>query len=105
MAQFKELVDSDNCKWEWKTQNGVDGYLVTSKFNGNYIFLPAAGYAEKGYKSEVGDYGYYWAADCEDKIGYNGAKVTYPYEFLFYYKSLFYEYGSSHYKVRLFVQC
>ena len=31
------------CTWTWTTQNGVNGYKVTSKTNGNSIFLPAAG--------------------------------------------------------------
>ena len=41
-AQCEELMDANYCTWEWIEQNG--GYLVTSKINGNYIFLPAAGH-------------------------------------------------------------
>ena len=41
-AEFDELVD--NCTWTWTTQNGHNGYKVTSKKNGNSIFLPAAGF-------------------------------------------------------------
>lgn len=33
----------NNCAWLWTTLNGVKGYKVTSKINGNSIFLPAAG--------------------------------------------------------------
>ena len=33
----------NNCTWTWATQNGVQGYKVTSKKNGNSIFLPPAG--------------------------------------------------------------
>ena len=40
--EIREL--KDNCTWTWTTQNGVNGYLVTSKKNDNSIFLPAAGY-------------------------------------------------------------
>ena len=32
------------CTWEWTTRNGMKGYLVTSKKNSNWLFLPAAGY-------------------------------------------------------------
>ena len=32
------------CALTWITQNGVNGYKVTSNINGNSIFLPAAGY-------------------------------------------------------------
>ena len=42
-AEFEELLDSDNCTWTWTTQGGHKGYKVTSKKNGNSIFLPAAG--------------------------------------------------------------
>ncbi len=38
---FKELVD--NCTFEWTTVGRRDGLKVTSKINGNYIFLPASG--------------------------------------------------------------
>lgn len=38
--EFTELLQS--CTWEWTTQNGVNGYLVTGS-NGNSIFFPAAG--------------------------------------------------------------
>ena len=37
-----------NCTWTWTTQNGVIGYKVTSKVNGNSIFLPATGYRIDG---------------------------------------------------------
>ena len=40
-AEQKELLN--NCTWTWMTQNGVEGYKVTSKVNSNYIFLPATG--------------------------------------------------------------
>ena len=36
-----ELISSSNCTWTWTTQNGVNGYKVTSKKNGNSIFLSA----------------------------------------------------------------
>ena len=39
--QIKELFD--NCDWVRKTINGINGYLVTSKVNGNAIFFPASG--------------------------------------------------------------
>ena len=56
-ADCQELVD--NCKWKWTRQNGVKGCKVTSKKNGNSIFLPAASYCE-GVKIILrGEYGYY----------------------------------------------
>ena len=41
MAELEELLK--NCKWDWVTRSGVQGYHVVSKINGNSIFLPAAG--------------------------------------------------------------
>lgn len=54
-----------NCKWEWTTQNGVEGYKVTSKKKGytkNSIFLPAAGYRSGSSLSSVGSNGSYWSS-------------------------------------------
>ena len=47
-AEFAELRNLNNCSWTWTTQNGVSGYLVTSKKNGNSIFLPVGGYRNSG---------------------------------------------------------
>lgn len=41
-AKEAEELES-NCTWQYKTQNGIKGYLVTSKINGASIFLPAVG--------------------------------------------------------------
>ena len=50
------------CTWTWTTQNGVNGYKVTSKKNGNSIFLPAAGYRYGSSLDYAGSYGYYWSS-------------------------------------------
>ena len=47
------------CTWVWTTINNVKGYKITSKKNGNSIFLPAAGYRSRGNISNVGANGYY----------------------------------------------
>ena len=60
--EFEEL--RNNCTWKWTTQNGVNGYKVTSNSNGNYIFLPAAGYRDLGSLYGAGDYGYYWSSSA-----------------------------------------
>ncbi len=41
-AELREL--HEKCDWTWTKVNGINGYKVTSKVNGNSIFLPAAGY-------------------------------------------------------------
>lgn len=40
-AQYSEL--RNKCIWTWIKKNNVNGYEVKSKFNGESIFLPAAG--------------------------------------------------------------
>ena len=60
--EFEEL--RNNCTWKWTTQNGVNGHKVTSNSNGNYIFLPAAGYRDLGSLYGAGDYGYYWSSSA-----------------------------------------
>lgn len=50
------------CTWTWTTLNGVKGYNVISKSNGNSIFLPAAGHCFDRALSNEGNYGYYWSS-------------------------------------------
>ena len=52
----------ENCTWTWTTQNGVNGYKVTSKKNGNSIFLPAAGFRSGSSLYSAGSDGYYWSS-------------------------------------------
>lgn len=53
----------NNCIWEWTTRKGVNGYLVTSKKNGNSIFLPAGGWKYGASKHGVDRGGYYWTSE------------------------------------------
>ncbi len=62
LAEMQELLDSDNCTWEWTTQNGVYGRKVTSVSNGNSIFLPAAGYRTDLALFYDGSYGDFWSS-------------------------------------------
>lgn len=57
------------CDWEWVTPKGdITGYKVTSKRNGNSIFLPAAGWKNMGLRLipysiyGVGSCGRYWSS-------------------------------------------
>ena len=60
--QFAELINEDYTTTEWTTQNDVNGRKITSKSNGNSIFLPASGviWDDKGV-SNAGRLGYYWS--------------------------------------------
>lgn len=53
------------CTWISTTQNGVNGYKVTSKSNGNSIFLPAAGEREGSSLFSAGFAGHYWSSSLE----------------------------------------
>ncbi len=52
----------ENCDWTWTTQNGVNGYVVTSKVNGNSIFLPASGWWYMDLINYAESEGYYWSS-------------------------------------------
>lgn len=51
----------------WTTRNGVKGRLFTSSYNGNSIFLPAAGYRKDDGAEDAGQLGRYWS-----NLLYNG---------------------------------
>lgn len=59
-----------NCTWTWITQNGVNGYKVTSKVNGNSIFLPAAGYRRDSSLSGAGSFGDCWSSSLHSSYSY-----------------------------------
>lgn len=59
-AEWREL--QTNCTWIWTTQNGIKGSLVSSKKNGNSIFLPAAGFRYDNSRDCNGVLGHYWSS-------------------------------------------
>lgn len=61
--QFQELVD--NCTWVRKTINSVNGYLVTSKINGNSLFFACSGGGNGSSWYDRGSYGYYWSSSFD----------------------------------------
>ncbi|MBO5974130.1 MAG: CotH kinase family protein, partial [Paludibacteraceae bacterium] len=75
--EIVELVYTNNCTWEWITKNGVNGYKVTSKVNGNSIFLPAAGFRTTGSFEEVGSYGCYWSSSLNTSINYSAMELLF----------------------------
>ena len=67
----KELCELiENCTWEWTIQNGKNGYKVTGR-NGNYIFLPAAGYMNVRKLSGAGLQGRYWSSSLSNDDWYS----------------------------------
>ena len=67
-AEYQELLD--NCTWEWTTQNGHNGYKVTSKKNGQSIFLPAADLRYGADEDYVGSNGGYWSSTPDESSTY-----------------------------------
>ena len=67
IAECEQLLDENNCLWTWTTQNNVKGFHVTSKINGNTIFLPAAGFCSSEVNG-IGNFGAY----CVNSIAYAG---------------------------------
>ncbi|MCI7579484.1 MAG: hypothetical protein MST01_04470, partial [Prevotella sp.] len=74
--EFEELCDENKCDWTWTSQGGHKGYLVTSKINGNSIFLPAAGWRLDTVRYYVGDNGYYWSSTHSSSLS-NNARYLY----------------------------
>ena len=86
LTQFNELINSSYTTTKWVSVNGVYGRLITSKANGNCIFLPAAGYRYGTALDGAGSYGYYWSRTLD--VGYpGGARSLY---FLADYVSTYY---------------
>lgn len=59
LEEFKELIEK--CEWKWIKRDGVPGYKVISKTNGNSIFLPCAGFFYDDSNLGGTGGGYYWS--------------------------------------------
>lgn len=74
----------ENCSFKWtEDYDGMSGYLVTSMvpgFEGNMIFLPAAGWNSELGVQQYGTYGSYWTSDScaspDAAIGFNFDRGT-----------------------------
>lgn len=55
----------EKCTWTWTTLNGIEGCKVTSKSNGNSIFLPAAGFRYDTDVNGAGSGGEYWSSSLD----------------------------------------
>ena len=62
MNEYDELTDTTNCKWEWMTKEGVNGYKVTGKKTGKSIFLPITGFRFYGDVQFRAINGIYWTS-------------------------------------------
>ena len=75
----------ENCIWTWTIQNGVNGYKVTSKTNGNSIFLPAAGYREATTLFNSGSSGFYWSSSVDGGYSCNAYSLHIHSDFWVWY--------------------
>ena len=76
-AQFDELKDSRYTSWSWTTENGRNGYRVTSLVEGytdRSIFLPASGWMNGTSVSSDNSSGYFWLSSF-----YNSDEAYYSY--------------------------
>ena len=64
-VQCQELINSSYTTTTWTTQNGVNGYKITSKINGNSIFLPAVGSRSGASLDYAGSSGDYWSRSLD----------------------------------------
>ncbi len=64
VLEMEELVDK--CTWTWTIQGSHTGYKVTSKINGNSIFVPAAGRRDELSLNDAVECGYYWGATPDE---------------------------------------
>ena len=93
--EFNELCDTTYCTWTWcgMIQHdglGINGYKVTSKKNGNSIFLPASGYRYESGLYNHGSNDDYWSSTL---YSYDTSNAY----ILFFYSGLFY---SNYYRSR-----
>ena len=58
--EVDELLDDKLCQWTIMIQSGVKGYVVTSKQNGNALFLPHTGYLQNSQVINTDFCGLYW---------------------------------------------
>lgn len=92
MPTHDELTElREKCSWTWTTQNSVIGYKVTSKTNGNSIFLPAAGYRGGSSLYRTGSGGVYWSSslDADDPnyagyVNFNSSSVDWGSSYRYY---------------------
>ena len=91
MPTDEEMTElREQCTWTWTTQNGVNGYKVVGK-NGNFIFLPAAGYMSTSSLYSVGSYGYYLSSSLD------ASRPLYACDAYFYSSHVRRSYGNRYY--------
>ena len=74
LNEMEEL--KEQCVWTWTTLDGVKGVKVTSRQNGNSIFLPAGGYKKNNHAFDVQTLnGHYWTSTLCYDYPYNACGI------------------------------
>ena len=75
--EWTELINQ--CTWAWIIKDGIRGYEVASKQEGNTnsIFLPAAGYKVEARLNDVESYGRYWSSSLSSLVPSNALSLTF----------------------------
>lgn len=63
--EYRELITS--CKWEFTSQNGENGYLVTGP-NKKTIFFPASAFQQNTTVENLGEFGDYWSSTVVQEL-------------------------------------
>ena len=71
--EIEELIA--NCFWTVVVQNGVRGFLVSSRWNRNSIFLPGAGLASSKKLSIDDKFTHYWSSTLSAENSYEAAAL------------------------------
>ena len=95
LEQLKELYNSSYTTTTWTTMNGVYGWKITSKSNGNSIFLPAAGYRYGTSLNYAGSFGDYWSRSLNTSnsgnayyLSFNSSNIYADYNGRYYGRSV-----------------
>lgn len=68
--ELRRLFSYENTLHEWTVVNGIAGMRLTSKINGNSIFLPAAGTRRGTKPKHTGEYGSYLSSTIDPEYGF-----------------------------------
>lgn len=79
--QIQELLNEELNYVETARCGDVDGFVVESKENGNWIFLPVAGYKENGQVLQNGKLGFYWCGETNPDRPANAWIMTFNYPY------------------------
>jgi hypothetical protein len=73
--QMVELIEW--CSFDWTSQDGHYGWKLTSRVNGNYIFLPAAGRRLYTSQEDQNLGGYYWSSTLYAQRSYYARRLNF----------------------------